>query len=239
MLRPLIIGFVLMANMSAIAQFDLGISAGGYGYSLRAKDPDGGMAKASFGSEQVFPWSVALHYRERGNTRIRFASELMVLRREFRVAQSDRGLANGYDEVWDVRLDQLYCGILPELYLDTKKMSVLRFGAQFGWALNATKEGTKTSWGGMPETRTTEEFGTIPADYRGDIRALLGFGYRLPLKGNTSVVLDAFVSSSLTSMGGDPLAVRSTDAGLRAGITWSRPGRGLWHGLRQGAPKSP
>lgn len=237
--RSLFIALALLAHLGASAQFDLGISGGGYVYSLRAKDADGGRATASFGSDQAFPWSVAMHYRERGDSQLRFASEVMVLRREFRVVQSYGGLGSGNDEVWDVRLDQLYWGILPEIYLDAKKMSVLRFGAQFGWALNATKEGIRNSWSGIPPSTSKEEFGRIPADYGGDIRALLGIGYRLPLKGSTSVVLDAFVSSSVTSMGGGPVAVRSSDAGLRAGISWTRPGQGLWPALRKGAPKKP
>ncbi len=237
--RPFIIALALVAHVSAYAQFDLGISGGGYVYSLRAKDADGGRATASFASDQAFPWSVALHYRERGESQLRFATELMVLRREFRIVQSYGGLGSGHDEVWDVRLDQIYWGILPELYLDAKKMSVLRFGAQFGWALNATKEGSRNSWSSIPPSTSKEEFGRIPADYGGDIRALLGIGYRLHLKGSTSVVLDAFVSSSITSMGGGPVAVRSSDAGIRAGISWARPGKGLWRGFRQGAPKSP
>lgn len=239
MSRSLIIALAFVAHLGASAQFDLGISGGGYVYSLSAKDPQGGRATANFGSDQAFPWTVALYYREGGDTKLRFASELMFLRREFHVVQHSGGMGSQSDLVANVRLDQIYWGILPELYLDTDKMFVMRFGAQFGWALSATEEGISSSWSSMTLTRTTTEFGSRSADHGGDLRALLGWSYRLPLKGNTSVVLDAFVSNSITSMGGGPVAVRSSDAGLRAGISWTRPGQGLWPALRQGAPKRP
>ena len=97
--RSLLIALALVAYVSGNAQFDLGVSGGGYVYSLRAKDPDGGRATASFASDQAFPWSVAVHYRERGDSQFRFATELMVLRREFRIVQSYGGLGSGNDEV--------------------------------------------------------------------------------------------------------------------------------------------
>jgi hypothetical protein len=74
-------------------------------------------------------------------------------------------------------------------------------------------------------------------NYHGDVRVLLGFGFRVPFGERFTLGFDPYTSTSITSMGRDLTTIVARDHGLRLTLAAVRPGRGITEGrFRRKAP---
>lgn len=213
-------------------------------YELWSHNPESGRSRATFSSAQSIPWTMDVYYREQGPKAVRFATGLQVVRREFFAKYDGGGLGYGSGKAVDVRLDMLYWNLQPEICVNERGSLVFRLGPQFGWLLRGTMEGRSSTWSqgspgsGPPSSITSELQRRYTSDFKGDIRFLFGFGFRLPLGERTALTIDPYWSTALTSML-DPevasISMRGYDAGVMVGMSWQHRGRGLWPGRRAGA----
>ncbi|MCC7503505.1 MAG: hypothetical protein IT229_13315 [Flavobacteriales bacterium] len=212
------------------AQFDVGAAVGVFDHRIdgkSGKDDHQAMHEA-YGAP--FP-TASLYYREQREGPTNLAFELAYSRKEFSAVfqEQDLGRTNGKD--LDVRLDMLHVGVIPEVKLGTMSKAVVRFGLQVGFLLNSRMRGWEWSSGpdvpGGYQRNWTE--GSAKGDFGGDVRALFGFGFQIPVNERSIVTVDPYLSGSVTSMLKDAPGSRSTEWGLRIGYAISFNGNGLSH----------
>ena len=89
----LLLFYVLcLARYAAVAQYDIGFSAGAFGYDLKASNPEGHDV-ARFDVLSAPSFTCALFYRERSSNRVNFGLSFEFPRRSFHARYISVGLA--------------------------------------------------------------------------------------------------------------------------------------------------
>jgi len=211
---------VLMAwGAPACSQFQLGASLGVFDSRIEGRSSEGHASADLYEYGGPFP-TVAIHYRERRGSHANMGFELAWVRREFHAEYSNGGLGTQSGKDMDVRLDLLYFSIVPEVRLGARSTAVVRFGLQGGFLLDSRMRGRRWSVGGLPAQSVYDEWyeGSADEDFGGDIRAVFGFGFQLPLNERSGLVFDPYFSGSLNSLLKQEPGSKGVDLGMRIGL---------------------
>ncbi|MCB0773033.1 MAG: hypothetical protein KDB93_06640 [Flavobacteriales bacterium] len=202
----------------AHAQYDIGAAAGG----VLTFMSDGGhisphqFARVDYVDAGTF--SAAVFFRTRKARRVNPALDLVWSRRSFRASYGQRHGGGGTTKRASADLDQLYVGIVPELALDSGRRSVFRLGMRAGICTDARAQGTVSTWSNDGE-HALADGQDLGADFRGDLRVVLGFGYRLPWGARWAVHVDPELTYGIGSLLKDDWGrLHGWDVGLRVGI---------------------
>ena len=200
----------------ASAQYELGAALGVYRNSLQPRKSDG-HASAQFWHVSNPGLIASVFYRERGNKHTNLGFELQYTRKSFHARYSDGGLAGSYGTDAHVDLDLLHVNITLETKLNERGNAVIRFGPQLGFKLGGWMTGE--SWVSVPYnySRSAFQHQAIP-DFGGDLRFLLGMGFRSGAKSGSGVSFDPFLSAAIGSILKEAPGAKGMEYGMRLGF---------------------
>jgi hypothetical protein len=218
-MRALTLVVLLFCGLRSSAQFELGASLGAFDSRIEGRSSEGHARAYLFAYGGPFP-TAAIHYCERRGSHASMGFEMAWVRREFQAEYSNGGLGSQSGKDMDVRLDLLYFGILPEVRMGARSTAVVRFGLQGGFLIDSRMRGRQWSVGGLPATSLYDEWyeGSANADFGGDVRAIFGFGFQLPMNERCIMVFDPYFSGSITSLLKQEPGSRGVDFGIRIGL---------------------
>lgn len=233
--RALVLSFMLLvAAQYARGQFEVGIGAGAFQSAMR-------MGDTGSGSPWIRPSSApahtaALYYRDQLPSIANFFAEVSWSRRAFMVHFDNSGRGGGVVTDLDVKMDVLHLCFGPEF--GTRVFS-FRGGIQIGRFLGGTATGIIKTWSMSPGPTTTEEASGHARDYfNGDIRMLAALRLSLRLGAQFSIIIDPYMSVSISSMSRQSNSIHGIDAGIRLGFFRFSSSAGFWKRLRSGGPGS-
>lgn len=197
------------------AQYDIGLALGGSapGY-WQGK---GGRHEFAKVTDIDVPGPViAVFYRERIASHVDLGVECQYARRSFSIQYGGGSPAGSYRTSVDAALDLIHLSVTPEVRMDPAGNAVVRFGAMAGVLMGGQIHGERTSGGAVGFSKE-ELHGQQPADFIGDLRVLVGLGFRTS-KRTWAVSLDPFVTYGITSLLRNDPGLKTMEAGLKVGV---------------------
>lgn len=237
MLRNAVLIVLLVATVPLAAQYDLGGAIGLHSRKLYSRQV-GGHSSSTF-SEMVRPdYNVGLLYREKHGRRTNLGLELTWMRQEFQCRYFNGGLAGGTSSSVHVVLHTLNFAVLPEVRLGAWSEAVVRFGVSCGFRVGGSKTGYRSEqW---PYRSQVEVFDNdVPDDFGGELRAIFGFGFKVPTAVNGGITIDPYVAYGFSSMLKVDPGSRSTEVGLRMGWVFRCNMQGFLPWLDKHTPMPP
>ena len=226
------LALALVSSLPSAGQFDLGVGVGGYLYQMSIS---GSYGSPSVTSEQSFPMTASLFYRDRIAAKGNFFAEVDWRHREFTAHLDEGSHGGGTFTTLNARLDHLYFTLGPEFGRSTL---TFRVGLQLGWLVGGSMAGTSRNWSIFPPPQGDWSRDTIPLQaptrFNGDQRLLIAFRYTPSIRRTMGFTIDPFLSLAVSSMLRSGNKIGGIDAGLRVGVLWRRNGRGFWSRLRAG-----
>lgn len=237
MLKGVVLLVLFAASGSLVAQYDLGGAVG-----IHSRTPHGrkhqGHSSATF-SEVVRPdWNMGLLYREKHGGHTNLGLELTWMRQEFQCRYYNGGLAGGTSSSAHVVLHTLNFAVLPEVRLGARSDAVVRFGVSCGFRVAGRKTGVRTN--SLPYQWEQVHFtDAVPDEFGGELRAIFGFGFRVPTGAHSGITIDPYMAYGFSSMLKVEPGSRSTEIGLRMGWAFRTMKQGLTRWIDQHAPTPP
>ncbi len=237
MVRCLILFLALLSEGSLLAQYDIGGMIGLHRRELRGRDTDA-HAWANFSAIARPDWNVGLFYREKHGSHTNLGLELTWMRHEFHAGYHQGGLAGGTSNDVHVVLHTLNFAVLPEVRLGTGSEAVVRFGVSCGFRVAGRKNGTRyEQWPYHADKETFTD--AVPDDFGGELRAIFGFGFRVPTGPRGGITIDPYLARGFSSMlKAEPGSV-STEIGFRLGWAFRVKKEGLSRWIDRRAPTPP
>lgn len=220
----------------ASGQFDLGVSGGPSWktFTPREGDPH---AQAYFISG-IPGWTANFFYREKLEKRVNLGLDLGWCRQTFFAFYSSGGLSGKSGREVSVVLHTLDLAIVPEWRLTSSEDHVLRFGISGGIRIAGGMNGN--GYSSSPSHYQNEEFiDAKPTEFGGEIRALVGFGLRVPAGERDAITLDPYAAQGLISMLKAQPGSRSLEVGIRLGWCWRVRQGALSHRVCRVSPTPP
>lgn len=217
-MRALLLLLVLTSWASVLAQFDVGGSFGSNLVDIRGRSSSGN-EYARFSDIARPGWTASLFYREKVASHTNLGLELLWHRQEFHCYYFSGGLAGGEVSNVHVVLHTLNVAILPEVRLGASSEALIRFGVLGGFRVAGSKTGTWSSsgiWGSQVKYFRD----STPKEFGGDLRVVMGFGFRVPMGAHSAVTIDPYGAYGFSSMLKESPGSRTTEVGIRLG--WSR-----------------
>ena len=215
-----LLGWLLIPVGSLQAQFDVGGSLGAYHFTMEAREGEDHYGAWFDNKENDMAFTTTAFYREKRSAHTDLGLELQYTMKKFDARYGYTFLSSSDRTDVHVTLHLLHFGIVPEVRMTYSGNTVLRFGAQFGWLLSGRMTGTGNTYD-LLSGSTQSEFENAPAsDFKGDIRALFGMGFRLPVGNAMGVTIDPYVSASIGSLLSVEPGSKSTEIGIKFGLAW-------------------
>lgn len=239
MTRSTWIALLLVCSGSVTnAQFDLGVAAGGYGFTIRPKANYDSYYKQAYSPGTSPLPCVSLIYAERKALRgADLTFQLDYMYKEFHAITADGGHGSAYGRDVDLRLHLLYLTAAPDIYLSKRKGFALRVGAQAGFLLTGHERGYKWSNGVFPYRSDKEEVNGPSSAVRGDLRVHFGARFMPHIKGKQRMLLDLFGNMAFMSMVRSVGGSRGWDYGVRVGYVLRCAGKPFTSLLDSVSPK--
>lgn len=226
--RSLALATLFMATMAS-AQFDLGLSAGAYAFTIRPRGSTSAIQNSYSPKGDPLP-TISLSYNER--TTVKSADLTLAMDyvyKEFHASLYSGGHYGSYTEL-DLQLHLLYFTVAPDIHLDPGGNSALRIGLQFGTLLSGHEHGTRLDQGVDPNGayyRTLEQVNGRTNLVGGDLRALFGLRATPLINGRRWLMVDLYSSFALSGLVRGEASSRGVDVGVRAGYLLHCTGRAL------------
>jgi hypothetical protein len=209
---------VFMGTM-ACAQFDLGLSAGAYVFTIRPRGSTSAIQNKYTPTGHPLP-TFSLSYNER--TTVKGADLTLAVDyvyKEFHAFLYSGGHFGSSTEL-DLQLHLLYFTVAPDIHLDPGGNSALRIGLQFGTLLSGHERGMRRDQGVDPNGvyySTVEQVNGRTNLVGGDLRALFGLRVMPLISGKRWLMVDMYSSFALSGLVRGEASSRGMDMGLRAG----------------------
>jgi hypothetical protein len=236
MLRLLILWLAVAVVQQLGAQFDVGATLGVQRSDIRGRASEG-HTSASFYNVERPQANFGLFYRERHGSHTNLGLELTWMRSEFDASLYEGSLAGGMGTNVHVVLHTLNLAVLPEVRLSGRYSAVLRFGLAAGMRVGGTMRGTRTT--SVPYSWSTDTFTNAEPDmFGGELRALFGFGFYVPVGALSGITIDPYVARGSLLLKRDPGSI-SNEVGLRLGWALRMKGKGFTRWLDERVPTPP
>lgn len=167
--------------------------------------------------ENDIAFTATAFYREKRSAHTDLGLELQYTRKEFDARYGYSGMSSGENKDVHVTLHLIHFGIVPEVRMTYSGNTVLRFGAQVGWLVSGRMTGTGQTYDLYGSTQSVYESASA-TDFKGDLRALFGMGFRLPVGSALGLTIDPYVSASIGSLLKVEPRSRGTDIGIKFGL---------------------
>lgn len=200
------------------AQFDIGGSLGAYHFTMEAREGEDHYGAGFDNEENDIAFSATAFYREKRSAHTDLGLELQYTVKEFDARYGYSGMSYGEHTDVHVTLHLLHFGIVPEVRMTYSGNTVLRFGAQFGWLLSGRMTGTGNTYDLLTGSTQSIYENTPTSDFKGDIRALFGMGFRIPVGTALGLTIDPYVSASIGSLLSAEPGSKSTEIGIKFGL---------------------
>ena len=182
--------------------------------------------------------TATLFYREKCSTHTDLGIEISWMQQEFGTEIYSGGLAGGTWTYSRIELHTLDLAILPQVRLGVGSEAVFRFGVSGGVRIAGTKSGYTTR-SFLGQNNATAFSGVKPVEFGGELRAIVGFGFRIPTSGRGSITLDPYAAHGLLSMLREDPGSVSSEFGLRLGWSFRMRERTLTQWLDRSLPVPP
>jgi|GEM_PF-1323116 len=199
------------------AQFDLGGSLGVYFYGIEPRDAQD-QGYASFDKPNDEPaFTASLFYREKRSAHTDLGLELQYTMKEFDARYGYGGANSSEGKDVHVTLHLLHFGITPEVRMTYSGNTVVRFGPQIGLLISGRMSGYGWTNDVYSQTQTSYD-GVRATDFKGDLRAFFGMGFRLPTGKACGLTIDPYVSASINSLLKSEPGSKGTEYGIKFGV---------------------
>jgi hypothetical protein len=218
------------------AQYVIGATAGLHRLDLRGR-PSEGHASARFYNIARPDVNFGLFYRERCGAHTNLGLDLTWMRNEFDASLYEGSLAGGTQTTAHVVLHTINLAVLPEVRLSARYSAVVRFGMAVGVRVAGTMSGTRyEQWPYNWQVVTLND--AIPDVFGGELRALFGFGFQVPVGARNMITIDPYLARGSLMLKRDPGSI-SNEVGLRLGWVLRMKGKGLTRWLSEHVPTPP
>jgi hypothetical protein len=237
MVKRVLLLFALSWSVPLAAQFDLGVAGGLSRYDIRSRTGQG-YAAASFLQLSRPDLTASIYYREQHGSHTNLGLELSWARKEFHTIYSSGSRLGSAGTSAHVVLHTLNLAILPEVRLAERSGAVIRFGLSCGFRVAGSMTGSTYVYGPY-QSYQAHLVDEVPRDLGGELRVILGFGFRMPTGQRSGITLDPYGAYGISSMlKVDPGSV-TTELGLRLGWSLRVPKEGLTRWLKRHTPATP
>ncbi len=208
--------------MAAFGQYDLGLSVGG---AIQVMGPSKEKGHHYSRFSDVGPViSVTAHYRRRRPKRTNLGLEVQFTHREFSMRASSGSVAGSKGIDASVQLSTVYANVIWETRTDSTGLVGYRYGFQVGALVGGSMTGR--TWSTIPYQWAQEQFdNSYPSPFGGDLRGYIGLGIQASKSARHSVIVDPFLTFSITPLTSEGLGARSVEGGVKLGWLLHCPGR--------------